>query len=172
MRAIYDPDNPQSGDLSGIQLEPLNGDRGAWYPEMHAAYQEGRNVLADTRLAIPIRVRGTVIGVVHAARRPGASQSGGEWLTDEVAFLERVAEQLGIALDSARLYAETRQRAEQERLVDRVTSQMRATLDIETVLETAARELRDALGLAEVEVRLGDGGAARIQPGGEDDNVR
>jgi hypothetical protein len=34
---------------------------------------------------------------------------------------------------------------------------MRATLDIETVLETATRELRDALSLAEVEVRLGNG---------------
>jgi GAF domain-containing protein/HAMP domain-containing protein len=181
MRALFDPDNPQGRDLSGIVLEPLNGDRGAWYPEMHAAYQEGQNVLSDARLAIPIRVRGTVIGVVHAARSQTTAQSGTEWLTDEIAFLERVAEQLGVALDSARLYAETRQRAEQERLVDRVTSQMRATLDIETVLETAARELRDALGLAEVEVRLGDGSLGgysdvgrtdRAQSGGENQNDR
>jgi GAF domain-containing protein len=75
---------------------------------------------------------------------------------DEVAFLENIAEQLGVALDSARLYAQTRQRAEQERMVDELTERMRATLDIQTVLETAARELRSALGLAEVEVRLGE----------------
>ena len=32
---------------------------------------------------------------------------------------------------------------------------MRQTLDIETVLQTAVRELRSALDLAEVEIRMG-----------------
>lgn len=156
MRLVYDPKAPRSMSLPELRPEAVYESQNAWYPEMQAAYQDGQIVLSDARLAIPIRVRGAVIGVVNATRRPGAP----EWMTDEVAFLERVTEQLGIALDSARLYAETRQRAEQERLVDQVTSQMRLTLDIDTVLETAARELRDALGLAEVEVRLGEGNAA------------
>lgn len=125
-------------------------------------------------LLLPIKMRGQVIGVANFLKEPAteitSTPSDGHepadqrlisrspaWNTEEVELLEDIVEQLGLALDSARLYAETRQRAEQERLVDRVTSQMRATLDIDTVLETAARELRDALGLAEVEVRLGNG---------------
>jgi GAF domain-containing protein len=168
LRAALDPRKPQ-----GLVHEASQDDPRAWYPEMQVAYEQDRNVAGDDRLAIPIRVRGTVIGVVNATRRPTAAPGQSGWVTDEVAFLERVAEQLGIALDSARLYAETRQRAEQERLVDRVTSQMRATLDIETVLETATRELRDALGLAEVEVRLGNGIARNGRhPSGETENEK
>jgi hypothetical protein len=62
---------------------------------------------------------------------------------------------LGVALDTARLYEETQERAERERMVGEITSHMRETLDLETVLQTAAREMRRALDLAEVEMRLG-----------------
>jgi GAF domain-containing protein/HAMP domain-containing protein len=122
-----------------------------WYPEMQQAYLGDEVVQSAQRLAIPIRVRGAVIGVINTTR-----QSSGSWTSHERSFLEAIAEQLGVALDSARLYAETRQRAEQDRLVDDLTSRMRATLDLRSVLETAAREMRDALNLAEVEVRLGE----------------
>lgn len=125
-----------------------------WYPEMEQALREGRMVIGEERLAIPIRVRETTIGVI-TANRPHMAAQNRFWLSDEIAFLNEIADQLGAALESARLFAQIRQRAEQERLVDEITERMRATLDIETVLETAAREMRDALGLMEVEVRLG-----------------
>jgi len=35
-----------------------------------------------------------------------------------------------------------------------VTARMRETLDIDTVLQTAIREIGDAMGITEVEVRL------------------
>lgn len=127
-----------------------------WYPEMQRAYQAQRVIQSGGRLAIPIQVRGAVIGVINLTKH-GGTDSNGLWTNDEINFMESIAEQLGVALDSARLYAETRQRAEQDRLVDEMTSQMRATLDLRSVLETATREMRDALGLAEVEVRLGEG---------------
>jgi hypothetical protein len=59
-------------------------------------------------------------------------------------------------LDSARLFEETQQLAERERIVDEVTSRMRATMDIDNVLQTAVREIRNTLDLAEVEVRIGN----------------
>lgn len=137
----------------------------AWSAEMEQAYKAQQTVRWGERVAIPIRVRGHVIGVLSAGapaldtsgseRKPGVPAMRG-WTSDEVSFLEGITEQLGVALDAARLYAETHKRAEQERLVDNLTEKMRATLDIQTVLETAAREMRDALGLAEVEVRLGE----------------
>ena len=131
-------------------------------------------------LLLPIMVREQVIGVISFSKEPVAvpakERANGQnrsiempngyqhtdnhhlmWKNEEVDLLKAIAEQLGVALDSARLYAETRQRAEHERLVDQVSSEMRASLDIDAVLETTARELRDALGLAEVEVRLGNG---------------
>lgn len=147
-----------AGELS-LRSDPLGRLQPAtdWYPEMDQAFHQEQTILSNERLAIPIRVRGNVIGVISASRPlEKGSRRGRGWMGDEVAFLENIAEQLGVALDSARLYAQTRQRAEQERMVDELTERMRATLDIQTVLETAARELRSALGLAEVEVRLGE----------------
>jgi GAF domain-containing protein len=131
-------------------------------------------------LLLPITVRDQVIGVISFSKEsvamPAKEPANGRnrsnnipinsqqtedhhlvWSDEEVDLLKVIAEQLAVALDSARLYAETRQRAENERLVDQVSSEMRASLDIDAVLETTVRELRDALGLAEVEVRLGSG---------------
>jgi GAF domain-containing protein len=103
------------------------------------------------KLAIPIKVRGNVIGVIQA-NKPSDTPI---WTTDEQTMLEAIVEQIGLSLDSARLYEETQLRAETERIIGESSARMRATLDIETVLQTAARELRAALDLAEVEIRMG-----------------
>jgi hypothetical protein len=75
---------------------------------------------------------------------------------EEISLLETLIDQLGVALDSARLFEETQQHAERERIVGEVTTHMRTTMDIDNVLQTAAREIRSALDLAEVEVRIGN----------------
>lgn len=107
-------------------------------------------------LSIPIRVRGRSIGQIRAAKPSGER----EWSPSESAILQTLIDQLGVALDSARLYEETQQKAQQEELIGEATTRMRETLDLETVLKTAAQELRQALALAEVEVHLGSHPAA------------
>jgi len=72
-----------------------------------------------------------------------------------VALLETLADQLSVALESARLYQDTQRRAMEERLVGEVTARIRETLDVDTILQTAIREIGDGLGIAEVEVRMG-----------------
>ena len=51
---------------------------------------------------------------------------------------------------------ETRQRAERERLTGEITARMRETLDVDTVLQTAVREMRQVLGLHDITIRLED----------------
>jgi GAF domain-containing protein len=99
-------------------------------------------------LAVPLSVRGQTIGALNA------SKPGGEWTQEEAALLQTLAEQLGTALDSARLYQDTQRRAAQERLIGEATSRMRESLDIERVLQTAAEELYQALGLEEMAISL------------------
>ena len=65
-----------------------------------------------------------------------------------------MAEQLGLALESARLYQETQRRAAREQLVGEIGSRVRETLDLETMLKTTVQEVRQALDLPEVVVRL------------------
>jgi GAF domain-containing protein/HAMP domain-containing protein len=130
-----------------------------WSSEMRQAWTDGTRVISEHNgtdenlqtLAIPIKVRGNVIGVVQTQK----SEKIGKWTDDELAMLEIIIEQLGVALDSARLYEETQFQANSERMIGEISTKMRETLDIESVIQTAARELRNALNLAEVEIRMG-----------------
>jgi GAF domain-containing protein len=65
-----------------------------------------------------------------------------------------LATQLDTALESARLYEDTQDRASRDRLVSEVAGRIRETLDVDTVLRTAADEMYTALGLSEVMIRL------------------
>lgn len=113
-------------------------------------------------IRIPIQVRGQIVAMLDA------------WPHEEELDLEAksllnvIAERLSQTLESARLFEETQQRADAERTVANVTSRMRETLDIETILQTAAVEFRRALNLVEAEVRLGD--ASTITPPGNGAN--
>jgi len=146
------------GDTQGISA--LQGV--AELPGDTSLYQAQLNNLAESEihtgggdrssLEIPITVRGNVIGVLDtrkAAENP-------MWKPEEVAVVQTVAEQLGLALESAQLYRESQYRAERERLISQITAQMRESLDVDTVLQTAAREMLRALGLQDIAIHLGD----------------
>jgi len=104
-----------------------------------------------TALAVPIEVRGQVLGVL------GLEDPEGKWHcnAEQLMLIQAVAQQLGQVLENSRLIEATQNQAERERLVDEVSSRVRASLELDTVLRTAVAELRDALQLAEIEVRIG-----------------
>jgi GAF domain-containing protein len=123
-----------------------------WRPEMHLALQTGRIATNDegNTVAIPIKARGQVIGVIDG-RKPANT---GTWTAEEIEMLEELTDRLNVNLESARLYRESQRRAVREEMVGRITARMRETLDIETVMETAAKEISEALGLLALDVRL------------------
>ena len=99
--------------------------------------------------SIPIRLRGQTIGFVNVRFQ-------GNYAPQEtVNMLEQAADRLASALENARLVEETRQRSQRDAMVTEVTGRLRSTLDLETVLQTAAQELQQAFRLKEAEVRLG-----------------
>ncbi len=102
-------------------------------------------------LDIPVTVHGGhVIGTI-SARKPG---DAGEWTAEETSLLETLTDQLNVALESARLYQNTQRRAVREQLIGDIVTHVRETLDMETMLKTAAQEVRQALNLPEVTIRL------------------
>jgi len=127
---------------------------GQWREQVRMAAQQGKTVSGQekppTTLATPIKVRDQVIGILDAHKPAGA----GAWTAEEITLLETLADQLGIALESARLYRDAQRRAARERLIGEVTDRVRETLDIETMLKTGVQEVHQALGLPEVTVRL------------------
>jgi GAF domain-containing protein/HAMP domain-containing protein len=104
-------------------------------------------------LDIPITVHDQVIGTVRARKPEGT----GEWTENEADLVRTLVDQLGLALESARLYQDTQRRAARERLTAEIAGRVRETLDIDIVLQTAVREISEALSAAEVEVRMSGG---------------
>ncbi len=143
-------------------IAPVAGD---WQPEMLQAAQTGRSILSDgtrdSTLAVPIKMRDQVIGVLNLRKSGG----GGAWSDDEIALLETLSEQLGVALESARLYQDTQRRAARERLIGEVTDRMRRAADMDTLLQTAIREMAAVLGAPNAFVQL----AAPPEPVEDDD---
>jgi GAF domain-containing protein len=143
---------PELGYLRDDQGVSGVGDR--WQPEAEQALRTGKTVQGGdgaTNVAVPIEVHGQVIGVIDAYKPPGS----GEWTEEQISLMETLSEQLAVALDSARLYRETQRRSVEDRLVGELTARLRETLDVDTVLQTAVREMGRALGISRIEVRMG-----------------
>ncbi len=130
----------------------LNPAEDAWRPEMRQAIASGNIVKvaapAEKVVAVPIQIHGQTVGVLRFRKEEE------DWLDEEIGLLETLADRLSTALESARLYEDTQRRAAREQLVGEVTAKIRETLDMETVLKIAADEMRQALELPEVSVRL------------------
>jgi GAF domain-containing protein len=105
----------------------------------------------DSVLALPLRVRDQVIGALSFHR----DAQDRPWLVEEVRLLERLVDQLGVALESAQLFQETQRRAAREQAIRQVTEQMRRSIDMETILQNTVVELAKALGVPRAYVRLG-----------------
>ncbi len=125
-------------DQNGVT--PLNG-----HPRAHQP-AEGL-----PELTLSVKVRGQVIGTVNAHKPKDSDR----WTEEEVTLMQTLTDQLGVALESARLYEDSQRRAAREQLTSQVTARMRETLDMDTVLQTALREIGERLGIAEIEVRIG-----------------
>ncbi len=102
------------------------------------------------RVAIPLQIRGTIIGVVETHK----PRQAGRWSPEELDTLQNIVVELGDALESARLYTETSLRAENERHLAEIATQVRASLNTEDILQTAVRHIQQAFALAEVEIRM------------------
>lgn len=128
-------------DMYGLQ--PIANERAAGSrPHSLVAAENMHKVL------IPLQVRGGKIGQLEIWLE--ASQYNPEVEN----FLQQLGPRLSQSLETARLYQETQDRATRDRLVSELSSRMRETLDIDSVVKTAAAEIRSALGLHDLTIRL------------------
>ena len=92
-------------------------------------------------------------------------------LTEErIRRVRTVADQVSIAVERRRLLEQTLQRAERERLRAEIASRVRASTNVDTILQTAIRELGRALRASEglIRLQIGDG-AGSVGGGAEED---
>jgi len=103
-------------------------------------------------LSVLLRVKGQVFGVLTIAYRAGREFSG-----REIALLQAFADQAALALDNAKLHAETDRRRREAEVVAELTESLNTSLDLGTVLQRVVEGARDLCGSDVARVALRDG---------------
>jgi GAF domain-containing protein/HAMP domain-containing protein len=98
-------------------------------------------------ITVPIIIRGQTVGEL-AVLVPKQEHIK----ADQMDLIHAVADRVGIFAENARLFDETSRRAEREHLVSDITAKIRSTNDPREMLETAIKELREALNVSRIEI--------------------
>src|SRR5690606_26368110 len=101
----------------------------------------------DDLIEIPLSLRNQVIGQIQMA-------SSGEWTSEQRNIVESIAAQATLALENARLVEESRSTAAQEKLASDIISKVWASTNMDSILQTAVRELGRSLEATEVEIEV------------------
>ena len=105
----------------------------------------------QTALVAPIRLQNQTIGSINLVETGG----GRQWNDLELTLVQAVADQVAQAAENLRLFEETRQRAGREQTIREITDKLRATHNLDALLETAARELGLRLGARHTVLEIG-----------------
>ena len=100
-------------------------------------------------LDVPVLLRGQKIGSLSLHKRSGTS-----WVQSDRELVEKVAAQVALALENARLLEETSQKAAQEQVISEISARLNRSLEVDAVLQAAVREFAALPDVAEAEVRL------------------
>jgi len=128
------------------------------HPEVASAVQSGEvmaiqpNGSKETRsgLAVPVKLRGEVIGILHVE----SNDPYKHWQDDEISLVQAVAERAAFAMENARLFQDARRRAAKERLISEASARISGALNIENILQTTAEELERVLGGSEIMIQF------------------
>ena len=124
--------------------------------EQKALAQKHPVVVADENLegeslVAPINLHDRTIGTLQLT----TAGKGLIWGEDDVSLVEAVVDQLAQTAENLRLFEETRQRAGREQTIREITDKLRAAPNLDALLETAARELGQRLGVRHTVLELG-----------------
>ena len=102
-----------------------------------------------SELAVPLQTGGRVLGAMNVQ-----SSMTDAFRPQDVEMLQTLADQLSAAILNARLAKISMMAADRARLVSEITSELSGSLEIEEVLEKAARALQRGLGNPEVIIKI------------------
>lgn len=92
----------------------------------------------------PIKLQNQVIGTMQFFESGQSSQ----WSEQELALVQAIADQVAQTAENLRLFDETRQRADYERLVGEITQEIRQAPNLDALTKTATEAISRALGVS------------------------
>lgn len=116
--------------------------------------QDARYILvsANTRseLAIPLIFRNDLLGVLNVE-----SEQAGAYNENDEEMLGTLAGSLAAIIANARLVDQIRKQAERERLLNEISSKIRRSTDLQTILNTTIQELHRVTGVRKAQITVG-----------------
>lgn len=134
----------QAGTATGNDLSELR----------RRALTLGRVVIGEaTRnntipVAVPIQLRGQMLGAVEW-ELPAEDLNA-----NKLQLAQELANRLAVSLENARLFEESQRAAERERIVNAIAAKLTPQTEISEILQTAVREVGQALRAPQVSIRL------------------
>lgn len=123
-------------------------------PGILKAIESGDLILGEDNLTIcvPVKIRGQVIGAIRLRK----SEIAEAWTQDETNLAIALSDQLSGALESARLYRDSLQRAARESLVSEISGRITASSTRDAILRETVQELGQSIGNVSVTFQLLD----------------
>jgi GAF domain-containing protein len=123
-------------------------------PGIQKAIESGDIILGEDGLTIcvPVKIRGQVIGAIRLRKAEIAEA----WTQDETNLAIVLSDQLSGALESARLYRDSLQRAARESLVSEISAKITASTTRDAILRETVQELGQSIGNVSVTFQLLD----------------
>ncbi|NWF64215.1 MAG: GAF domain-containing protein [Chloroflexi bacterium] len=109
--------------------------------------ETGTEQVDRKQVRVPIQIRGVEIGELSVMVPKNENIK-----SDQIDVIRAVADRVAVIAENARLFDETSRRAERERLVSEITTKIRGTNDPQEMIQTAIRELREALKVSRIEI--------------------
>lgn len=101
-----------------------------------------------TTIKVPIKIRDEIIGQFNLEMDQHAVSE------NQIEFIESISSQTSIALENARLLAETQRSALQEQKINEITAQFSKALTIEEIIKTAVMEYGKLPSVSEASISL------------------
>lgn len=133
----------------GLHIEPVTEESF----EVTEAWESKNPIItksdSQSNLAVPLRLRDVTFGVINLKINTNQIPN------DLTEIVMDIGDRLALTLDNARLIETTQRTAAREHLITEISTKIRETLDIESVLQTASNEISKSLGLAALDIELG-----------------
>jgi GAF domain-containing protein len=141
------------GDLLGLDIELEDNtvsSETTWTDTLANAAHTGGIVQDQNVIAVPLRVRGVVVGAMEFE----LDEEGG-FTPADFELVQEVSDRFGLAAENTRLVEESQRVAQRETLINEISSRLQSAINVEATLAEAARSLSDTLQANRIAIRLG-----------------
>ena len=121
-------------------------------PSLAKALETGDLILGvdGLTISVPIKIRGQAIGAIRLKK----SEISEAWTQEETNLAIALSDQLSGALESARLYKESQQRAARESLVSDISTRIGSMSNVDAILRETVQEIGQVLKNTSVSFQL------------------